>query len=210
MKAFSSRRRWRQPFRGSVQVLALLGLVACGSGRPVPQPIPVPPGKLPEGRERLIEVGRGQQYDPNPGASDRTRFTDDIEITVEPQDGAYRLTVGELSQGRVVARFINHSDRVVKELALPARGASFWVVYRERGAWYSAFIADAPDQGLDRLAVPTLYHEPTRNWRQSIAQWQLPGVVDDLIPGGGGVALHAAGGTPWVTCSSAGCCKPEL
>lgn len=195
--------------RGVPLVLALVGLVSCG-GRPVPQPIPIPPTRLPEGRQRLIEIGRGQHYDANPGASDRTIWAEGVEVTVEPQDGAYRLKVGELGQGRVVARFINHSDQVVKELALPARGASFWVVYRDRGAWYSAFIAESGDAGLDRLAIPTMYHVPTRSWRQSIAQWQLPGVIGDKAPGGGLPLLKASGGTPWVTCSSAGCCKPEL
>ena len=196
--------------RGAVLPLLRLGLTACG-GRPLPQPIPVPPTRLPEGRQHLIDVGRGQQYDANPGASDRTKWAEGIEVTVEPQDGAYRLSVGELGQGRVVAKFINHSDQVVKELALPAGGSSFWVVYRDRGAWYSAFIADSKEQGLDRLAVPTMYHVPTRDWQQSIAQWQLPGVIGDKVPGGGGAPLLlAAGGTPWVTCSSAGCCKPEM
>ncbi len=196
--------------RGLLPVLGLLGLAACGAGRPLPQPVPVPPDKLPEGRLRLLDVGRGQQYDANPGASDRTVWQEGIEVTVEPQDGAYRLTIGELGQGRVVAKFINHSDQTVKPLALPARGTSYWVVYRVAGTWYSAFIADAKDQGLDRVGIPTMYHEPTRAWRQSIAQWQLPGVIGDMVPGGGVRLLSAGGTTPWVTCSSAGCCKPEL
>lgn len=187
----------------------VFGLVSCAGGRPLPLPIPMPPDKIPEGRQALLELGRRQRYDANPGASDRTEFQAGVQVTVEPQDGAYRLSLSQLGQGRVVAKFINHSDRVVKELSLPPRGVSFWVVYRVGTEWYSAFIADAKDQGLDRVGIPTMYHEPTRAWRQSIAQWQLPGVIGDKAPGGG-VSLLAAGTIPWVTCSSAGCCKPEL
>ena len=59
---------------------------------------------------------------------------------------------------------------------------------------------------LLRRDLPTLVHPPTRPWRQSIAQWQLAGVLERHDRPGGELAL-AATVYPWVTCNEIDCCK---
>jgi hypothetical protein len=173
-------------------------------GRPLPIPIPRTGENLPA-REALLEIGHKQAYDQNPGASDRAIVQDDIEVTVEPQDGAYRQTRDRLAKGAVVAEFTNHSQKTLRAYALEPGGHSYWVVYQKGDAWFSAFIADSKNKELDRYDVPTVIHPPTRPWRQSIAQWQLGGILDHSRPGG--AELMATQTFPWVTCLDLGCCK---
>ncbi len=185
-------------------------MLACqtgGAGRPVPTPLPVPVERLPEAREQLRELGRKQPYDANPGASDRAILEEGAEVTIEPQDGAFRLSRAQLGEGRIVARFVNNSDKPVKRYALPARGTSYWVVYQVKGEWLSAIIADSRDRELDRFNIRTRLHQPTRSWLQSISQWQLAGVLGNGAPGGGPFPTIAAGKiSSWTTCERFGCC----
>lgn len=191
--------------RSSLSVL-LLSLGACAfGGRPLPTPLPPSDGPLPA-RETLIEIGRRQAYDPNPGASDRAEIKDGIQVTIEPQDGAYRNTRARLAKGAIVAQFHNHSQRPVPEYALQPGGRSFWVVYKKGDQWLSAYIADSKNRELDRFDLPTLVHPPTRPWRQSIAQWQLGGVLQRHDRPGGESAM-AATLYPWATCDDGDCCK---
>ncbi len=189
--------------------LVALTVSSCAGGPAPPPPVPVPPRNLPGGREELLSQARREPFNANPGASARGQLESGAEVTIEPDEGAYRLTPEQLAVGRVVGKFINHSDQDIKELGLPARGESYWVVYRDGAEWYSAFIADAKDQRLDRTRIPTMYHVPNQPWQQSIAQWQLPGVIGDKAPGGG-IPLMTTSSVPWVTCTMLGCCKPEL
>lgn len=188
--------------------LALLGSGLTGAcvpaGRPLPVPIPRSGENLPA-RETLIDIGRKQPYDPNPGASDRAIVEDGIEVTIEPQEGTYRQHESRLAQGSIVAQFQNHSRKPLPEYALEPGGRSFWVVYRKGDAWLSAFISDSRNPELDRYDVPTVIHRPTRPWRQSIAQWQLTGILDRSRPGGG--EIMAMEMQPWTTCIELGCCK---
>ena len=201
------------PSRGGLRaahtVLAVLLSAACAAGRPLPTPLPTPPtGGLPP-REALLELGRGQAYDTNHGAAARAIVSDGIEVTIQPQDGAYRQSEARLAQGAIVAVLINHSRKPLSDLALPPAGRSYWVVYRQKGEWLSAFIADMPgDRQLDRVAVPTMVHPAGRAWRQSIAQWQLAGVLERTRPGGNVTAL--LGMVPWVSCMELGCCRPGI
>lgn len=195
----------------AVTVLALSGWLITGcqmAGRPVPTPIPVPPERLPEAREQVLELARKQVYDINPGASARAELDEGAQVTLEPQDGTYRLSEAQLATGRVVGRFINNSDKPVRRYGLAPRGTSYWVVYRgARGEWLSAVISDGRSRELDRYGLRTTMHIPTRPWRQSIAQWQLAGVLMDRAPGGGMLRELAVGRVaPWVNCRAAGCC----
>jgi len=188
-------------------LLAGLLTTACAGGRPLPAPLPTPQGGGLPKREILIEIGRGQAYDTNHGAAARAIVRDGIEVTIQPQDGAYRQSEARLSQGAIVAVLINHSKKPLSDLALPPGGRSFWVVYREKTEWLSAFIADSPDgRQLDQPAVPTMVHPSGRPWRQSIAQWQLAGVLEKTRPGGDIAVL--LGMVPWVSCMELGCCRP--
>ena len=45
-------------------------------------------------------------------------------------------------------------------------------------------------------------------WRQAVAQWQLPGILDQSR-GMGALGLLAGGEQPWVACEPWICCKPE-
>jgi hypothetical protein len=153
----------------------------------------------------LIDIGSRQPYDPNPGASDRAIIEEGVEVTIEPQDGAYRQSEARLGQGAIVAEIRNHSRKAVPEYALEPGGRSFWVIYRKDSRWLSAFIADSKNQQLDRFDVPTVLHPPSRPWRQSIAQWQLTGILDKTRPGGSESAALLM--LPWVTCTEQACCK---
>ncbi len=189
--------------------LAVLFTGACAAGgRPLPVPLPIPDGGGLPAREVLLEIGRKQPYDPNPGASDRAIVKDGIELTIEPQDGAYRQSESRLRQGAIVAEMRNHSQKPVPGFALEPGGRSFWVVYRKGSSWFSAFIADSKDSKMDRFDVPTTIHVPTRAWRQSIAQWQLGGILERTRPGDGTVLATEL--QPWVTCMELGCCRPGI
>lgn len=189
--------------------VSLLLIAACalgGGGRPLPEPLPVPGPELPQSRDKVLELGRKQVYDVNPGASARARIADGLEVTVEPQDGSYRLTEQQLAGGRIVARFINHGSKPVPEYGLPAKGTSYWVVYAEKGQWYSSIIADSRSRDYDRLSVQIQIHRPNRPWRQSIAQWQLASALAMEAPGGAPRAIATGEVRPWVTCFAMGCC----
>ena len=193
----------------------LIGATMLGcqhAGRPVPTPLPIPPEQLPQAREQIIEIGRKQAYDANPGASDRIAVEEGIEITIEPQDGAYRMTRKDLAAGRVIARFINHTDKVIRKYSLPAKGVSYWVVYEQKGEWLGAFIADGRNRDLDRFGMKTMLHPPTRSWLQSIGQWQLPDVIHPNTPGGAPMEMRVLAGKtvkPWTTCTADLCCATD-
>lgn len=190
--------------RTSIVPMLLVGLVACApGGRPLPVPIPRPGDNLPS-RDAILEIGRRQSYDQNPGASDRAIVQYDIEVTIEPQEGTYRQNEAQLARGAVVAELRNHSKKPLLSYALAPGGSSYWVVYRKQGQWLSAFISET-DKSLDRFDVPTVIHPPTRPWRQSIAQWQLSGILSRSRPGGD--ETMATQLLPWTTCIEKGCCK---
>jgi hypothetical protein len=85
----------------------------------------------------------------------------------------------------------------LKRLGLAPGATTYWLIYRSGNRLLSDFIADLPDSSYDRTGVATLVHRPKRPWRQSIAQWQLPGDVEGL---GAGVMLSAAAASqPWTT-----------
>lgn len=185
--------------------LVLLGLAACAPvGRPLPVPIPRTGDELPT-REALLEIGRRQHYDANPGASDRAEVADGIQVTIEPQDGEYRQSEERLAQGAIVALLHNHSQKPLPKYALEPGGKSYWLVYRKKDRWLSAFIAESGNGQYDRFDIPTVIHPPTREWRQSIAQWQLSSVLGRERRGGSDYLLEEV--TPWTTCIAKGCCR---
>jgi hypothetical protein len=190
-------------------IAALLLLNAChAGGRPIPAPLPVPAEQLPEARDRVIELARKEPFDAQPGASDRALLETGEEVTIEPQDGIYRLHDAQLAEGRVVAKFVNHSDKPVRRYALFPKGTSFWVVYQVKGEWLSAYIANSQDRSLDRFNLATVRHPAPRNWRQAIAQWQLPDAYPPMRPGGAVMMRTLATGKlqPWTSCTDDGCC----
>ncbi len=200
------RSRWRAVSWLVLSVsLGTLGACRMG-GRPLPTPIPVPGPELPQARERVLEIGRKQVYDVNPGASARAQFEEGLEVTIEPQDGTYLLNEKQLAGGRIVARFINHGSRPVRDYALPPKGTSYWVIYQDKGEWYSAVIADSRSRDLDRVGVRTMIHRPSRPWRQSLSQWQLASAITMEEPGGAAREIAVGSVRPWVTCIQSGCC----
>lgn len=200
-----------RPRAASLLVASGWLMLGCqGIGRAVPAPIPVPPDNLPQARDQILEIARKQPYDVNPGASARALLDEGVEVTIEPQDGVYRLQNDQLAGGRVVARFINHGDKPVRRYGLTAGGSSYWVIYQQQGEWLSAIISDSRDRGLDRYGLQTRRHAPTRPWLQSIAQWQLPDVLGRMSPGGGELPPLALGKVaPWITCAPMVCCRVE-
>lgn len=207
----------------SVRLLALAGfltLTGCyssggggggGSDRPIPAPVPFPISDLPQNRDKVLELARKQVYDVNPGASARASLEEGVEVSIEPQDGVYRLDEKQLAGGRVVAKFVNHGGKPVARLALPANGTSYWLIYQEKGEWTSAVIADSPrGRELDRYGIKFSIHRPSRPWRQSISQWQLASALGMDHPGGAVRELAVGRVMPWITCIDRGCCPLPL
>jgi hypothetical protein len=190
-------------------VAGLLLLTACQvGGRPIPAPIPIPLEQLPQSRDQVLELARKEHFDPQPGASDRAVLPTGEEVTVQPQDGIYRLTDKQLAQGRVVAKFVNNDDKPVRRYALFPKGTSYWVVYQLKGEWLSAFIADNRDRSMDRFNLATVRHPAPREWRQAIAQWQLTDAYSMIMQPGGAMSRAVALGLlgPWTACAKDGCC----
>jgi hypothetical protein len=161
-------------------------------------------------RARVLDAGRGQRFDENPGASDQDVLDDGAIAVIEAEEGVYQLDSASLDQGIIVARFRNLTEIPVPRLSLVPNGRTFWYIYRRKGELLSAYIADGPDSTADRYDIPTRLHAPSRKWRESIAQWQMPGVLDgDKGSETGLRAGLATGSQPWVTCTEAGCCKPR-
>jgi len=170
------------------------------------------PTSGPLDREKIRSAGKGQSYDSNPGASDEDVLDSGVVAVIEPQEGVFQLDTTQLAEGYVIGRFINKSDKGIKRLGLPPRGTTYWFVYQRNGQWLSAYIADSDSTGYDRPDVPMVIHYPSRPWLQSVAQWQLPGVIGDKPAGGlgalGSVGL-AEGSQPWISCVTIGCCKGQ-
>ena len=183
--------------RSSLSVL-LLSLGACAfGGRPLPTPLPPSDGPLPA-RETLIEIGRRQAYDPNPGASDRAEIKDGIQVTIEPQDGAYRNTRARLAKGAIVAQFHNHSQRPVPEYALEQwlRCDALWpaLFTDEQAHLVQQSLDEAQVQPDDVLRIAALKRLFTRLMHDAILtplfnyQYQV-----SAPPGVNGIRLNARG-----------------
>jgi hypothetical protein len=178
-----------------------------GGEPPAPEAVNVPAsGELDRGKIRVL--GGKQAYDVNPGASDQEVLDSGAVAVIEPQEGVYRLDTLQLKRGYVVARFHNLSNIAVPRLGLAPGGTTFWVVYQKAGEFVSAYIADSDSSSYDRVDIPMVIHPPSRPWRQSIAQWQLPGVLHSDQKQGMGALGLTRGSQPWVSCVTAGCCTP--
>ncbi len=206
--------------RSGLRTLLLLAaplLLACRMERTPPAPTdhlpepPTPVGLEKDGevnRQKVLQVARAQEYDLNPGASHRSILDYGVDVTIEPVLGAYRNSKDAFDRGVVVARFINHSDSSLPRLGLLPKQTTYWFIYRKDGQLLSAYIPDVDQADNDVRGVPTISHPPTRPWRQSIAQWQLPGVLDSESKGMGALGTALGGQLPWTTCHDEGCCKP--
>ncbi|MEO8140874.1 MAG: hypothetical protein ABI742_14570 [Gemmatimonadota bacterium] len=197
--------------QGRWTILALAALLGCQPPQRAPEPAPpAPVGIGADGaidRAKVLAAGRAQHYDENPGSSLKAILDEGVAATIEPDAGAYRIPAAVLDQGVVVGRFRNQSDTPLKRLGLIAGGTTYWFIYRKDKQLMSAYIADTESGEYDVIDVPTMMHRPTRPWRQSVAQWQLPGVIGDKP---GATAMRLSGGQqPWLTCADWGCCKPE-
>lgn len=191
---------WFVKPRGLLLVLAAAGAIP-GCGPRQPAVLSVSPGGS-ASRDSVLALGRRQSYDSNPGAAARGSLEDGIEVTIQPMEDAFATDPGKLAQGVVLARLVNHGDAPLERLGLAPGATSYWMIYQKGKDLFSDFVADAGDGKYDRYGVPTELHPSERRWRQSIAQWQLPGPVEGLRAG-----IMAATYHPWVTCSPAGCCK---
>jgi hypothetical protein len=47
-------------------------------------------------------------------------------VTIQPEEGNYRLTQDDLRHGRIIARFINHSDEPYPKLGLAPHSVTYW------------------------------------------------------------------------------------
>ena len=197
--------------RPAVTLAVLITLGACTTPPTVvpphqPETLGIDPGE-PAARDSVLALGKRQVYDANIGAAARTVLENEIDVTIEPMDDSYLADSVTLARGLVVARFINHGQDSLPRLGLAPGAMTYWLIYRRNGQLLSDFIADARDAHYDRTGVTTDLHVPTRDWRQSLAQWQLPGSVAGM--GAGAIPLLVgAPFQPWIACIQRGCCKP--
>ena len=207
--------RLRSVAIGPAALVLLVALPGCAPAPPagLSRALPPTPQQVVLGadggvdRNKVLEAGRKQEYDDNPGASDQDVLDEGVIGVIEPQVGVYGVDSSMLARGIVVARFRDLTEAPLKRLSLVPGLTTFWYIYRKKGKLFSAYVVDSPDPQSDQYDIPTMLHPPTRRWWQSIAQWQMPGVLhwDDNKGLGAGLAQ---GGLPWVTCTDLGCCKP--
>lgn len=198
--------------RWTLSLIVLTGLGACTTPPAIvppkqPETLGIDPAQ-PGARDSVLALGRRQAYDENIGAAARSILENSTDVTIEPLDDAYLADSTSLANGVVIARLINHGKEALSRLGLAPGAATYWLVYQHDGQLVSDFIADTQEPQYDRTGVPTDRHQPTRAWRQSISQWQLPGPVAGM---GSGVTrlLVVAGSQPWSVCGAQGCCKPR-
>ena len=159
-------------------------------------------------RNSVLEAGRKQEYDDNPGASHQDVLDDGVIAVIEPQVGVYGIDTLMLAQGVVVARFKDLGDTPLERLSLVPRLTTFWYIYRKEGKLFSAYVVDSPDSKWDQYDIPTMLHPPTRRGggsRSPSGRCRTCCDGDDKKGLGAGLAQ---GGLPWVTCTDLGCCKP--
>jgi hypothetical protein len=131
-----------------------------------------------------------------------------VRAIIEPEEGVWRLDSTALIQGVVVGRFRNRSDVPLKRLGLIPRGTTYWFISMGEKGLTSAFIADTSVGGYDVVGAATMIHRPSRPWRQSVAQWQLPDVLrKEMGLGALGAMGVDKGSGPWIACMTLGCCK---
>jgi hypothetical protein len=174
---------------------------------PAPKPLGLAPGAAID-RNKIIEVGRSQHYDENPGSSDESILDDGVRAIIEPEEGVWRLDSTALKQGVVVGRFRNRSDLPLARLGLFPGGTTYWFISQGEKGLTSAFIADTTVAGYDVTGIATMIHKPSRPWRQAVAQWQLPDVLRKEMGLGalGTLGVDKESG-PWIACVTLGCCK---
>lgn len=194
-------------------VLAALSLACPPPAKPptddyVPPPAPKSLGNAPGtpiDRNKVIELGRSQSYDENPGSSDESILDGGVRAIIEPQEGVWQLDTAALDQGVVIGRFRNRGEATLKRLGLIPHGITYWFVYRGEKGLTSAFIADTSVSDFDVHDRAVTIHKPSRPWRQAVAQWQLNDVLRKEMGLG---ALGVEGGSsPWIACVRNGCCK---
>ena len=105
-------------------------------------------------RNKVLEAGRKQEYDDNPGASDQDVLDDGVIAVIEPQVGAYGIDTLMLAQGVVVARFKDLGDTPLERLSLVPRLTTFWYIYRKEGKLFSAYVVDSPDSQVGPVRHP--------------------------------------------------------
>lgn len=105
---------------------------------------------------------------------------------IEPEEGAWNVTLSELAQGRIIARI--RTDSVHKASGYGPWWTWWWVdKHGQPGdtTWRSVLLSDSLHTRVhDALKVTD--HAPYE-WRQSIARW----------------------GSQWSTCSASACCVKE-
>lgn len=195
-------------------LMPVASAVVAGCNAPIPAREPLPKGSAgvsADGtvdREQVREAGRSQSYDENPGASDEDVLDSGVVAVIEPQVGVYQLDTVQLAKGYVIGRFRNKTQTGLKRLGLAPGGTTYWFVYKGTdGRFVSSYVADSDSSGYDRANIPMTIHKPSRPWKQSVAQWQLPGVIGEK-EGMGALGMVMVGGQPWISCVMTGCCKP--
>jgi hypothetical protein len=203
-------------------LFSLLTLSGCGYTVPLPPSPGGDPGR--QDKNRIIEYASRLPYRSRLGAASRQLLPEEqVVVQIEPQLASYRLSRGELDQGRVVARFHKARGGSVRRFGLgEADTVSYWLVYRKGDAYYGRFISQSVDTTY-RIEV-THHTEPDKGlernlpWAQAIAQFQYreEGFEEHEGQGKGGsgmtlmrAAASAGGTTGWVTCSPYDCCRTQ-
>lgn len=191
-------------------VVALLGLMGACSV----QPSATSRGQVaaaPADQKQLLSYAQNQQFWSRLGAADRAVIDGKVDVVIEPESNAYKLTRQELAAGRIVAKFHKLGGGEVRRLGLTEKDTvSYWTVSQQNGEYIGRFVSESFDTNYaieiewhDSTAKAPMASEPNLAWTQSIAQWRF-----DVLPGGGTpYPLLADQGTGWATCTAWGCCR---
>jgi hypothetical protein len=212
---------WSRPSRAPL-LFGLITLSACRYSTPVPPSPGGDPGR--QDKNRIIDYAQKLPYRTRLGAAARQLLPEEkVIVQIEPQLASFKLSRGELDEGRVVARFHKARGGSVRRFGLgEADTVSYWLVYRKGDQYYGRFVSQSVDTTY-RIEV-THHSEPDAGlehnlpWAQAIAQFQYreEGFEEhegrdkrrgDMTPMRD---LAVAGGTTgWVTCSPYDCCRTQ-
>lgn len=162
--------------------------------RPAPCPAPISRwgvDSIPEGE--LVRYIGCLRFDSNPYAGDEQRLlvgryvADSPALarygpraTIQPEEGENRLTQRALTQGRIVARFINQEADSYPKLGILPRSVTYWWIEGpyQTGRGRSVFIATDSEGGRLRVLRRThagLTYDPHPEYRyaypRAVARW---------------------------------------
>lgn len=96
-------------------------------------------------------------------------------VTIQPEIGNYRLSTDDLRHGRIIARFINHSDEPYPKLGLAPHSVTYWwaQVGSDSASNRSVMIStDSAGRIVSRTQTALYYDRPHETkYVSALARW---------------------------------------